>query len=240
MKSKILQELSKNRIEILNEFEAKELLKEHGIACSREVMVEYQEGKKGEEYLIDLKKRGMPQYPVFLKVVSRDIWSKTDARAMKKVESDKDAAEAIDGILKNAREYRRQARIQGILASEDVSGPEIREMFLGSIINPQFGHIVSLGFGGIFVEVYRDVEFRVVPLLESDVYSMIHHLKAKEILGEFRGTRPANLKSLVETAIKLSKMIEENPEIDVIDVNPILVSPEKSIVVDAKIKLSLA
>lgn len=210
MKSHVLQRLSKNGITILNEFEAKALLKEYGITCCREVMVGYQEGKRVQEYFSNFKKQVMPQYPVFLKVVSRDIWSKTNARVVKKVASDKDLVETVDEILKNAREYDSQARIQGLLASEDVSGPENREIFLGAIVSPQFGQVVSLGPGGVFVEVYKDVEFRVVPLCESDVISMVNRLKGKRIIGEFRGMRPVNLKSLVEATLRFSKMIEEN------------------------------
>lgn len=239
MKSKILQELSNKRREILNEHEARQVLEEYGISCPKEVMVEYKEGKKGGDYLSDLKKMGScPGYPAYLKIVSRDITSKTDAKAVKRVTSDEEAKDAIDAIIKNAKSYKEGVKIQGILMSEDVSADETREVFLGSTVNEQFGHVISLGFGGIHVAVYKDVEFRVIPIEESDVYRMIDTLKGKEMLGKFRGMRPVNMDLLVKTTLKLSKMIEENPEIIELDINPLLVGPDRVVAVDTLIRIS--
>lgn len=239
MKSKILQELSNKRREILNEHEARQVLEEYGISCPKEVMVEYKEGKKGGDYLSDLKKMGnYPGYPAYLKIVSRDITSKTDAKAVKRVTSDEEAADTIDTIIRNAKRYKEGVEIQGILVSEDVSTDETREIFLGSTVNEQFGHVISLGFGGIYVAVYKDVEFRVIPIEESDVHRMIATLKGKEMLGKFRGMRPVNMDLLVKTTLKLSKMIEENPEIIELDINPLLVGPDQVVAVDTLIRIS--
>ncbi|MEW6069362.1 MAG: acetate--CoA ligase family protein, partial [Candidatus Thermoplasmatota archaeon] len=219
---------------ILNEYEARSVLQEYGIPCPKEVMIDYEEGKKGEIYLSDFKKmKEWPNYPAYFKIVSREIGSKTNAGAVKRAVSDEEAIAAIDTIVRNAKKYKEGVEIQGILASEDSSSPETREIFLGATVNEQFGHIISLGFGGVYVEVYKDVEFRVVPIKESDVYSMIEHLKGKAILGEFRGMKPANMSLLIETTLKLSKLIEENPEIIELDVNPLLLAPERAAAVDA-------
>lgn len=240
MKSKILEEFSRKGIEILNEYEARSVLQEHGIPCPKEVMVDYEEEKKGENYLSDLKKMDeWPGYPAFFKVTSREIRSKTDAGAVKRVVSDREAAATIDTIIRNAKRYKKGVGIQGILVSEDVSSPETREIFLGATVNEQFGHVISLGFGGIYVEVYKDVEFRVIPIKESDVYSMIKHLKGKAILGEFRGMRPVDMNLLVETTLKLSKMIKENPDIIELDVNPLLVGPERAAAVDTLLRIQV-
>lgn len=239
MKSKILQELSEKGREILNEHEARRVLEEYGIPYPTEVMVEYEEGKKGGDYLSDLKKMGScPGYPAYLKIVSRDITSKTDAKAVKRVTSDEEAKDAIDAIIKNAKSYKEGVKIQGILMSEDVSADETREVFLGSTVNEQFGHVISLGFGGIHVAVYKDVEFRVIPIEESDVYRIIDSLRGKEMLGKFRGMRPVNMDLLVKTTLKLSKMIEENPEIIELDINPLLVGPNRVVAVDTLIRIS--
>ncbi|MFQ6129552.1 MAG: acetate--CoA ligase family protein [Candidatus Hadarchaeaceae archaeon] len=238
MKSKILQELSEKGIEILNEHEAKQVLEEYGIPYPKQVMVEYKEGKKGEDYLSDLKSKGdCPGYPAYLKIVSRDITSKTNAGAIRRVTSDEEATDTIDAIIRNTKRYKEGVKIQGILMSEDVSTNETREIFLGSTVNEQFGHVISLGFGGIYVEIYKDVEFRIIPIKESDVYRMIDALKGKEMLGKFRGMRPVNMDLLVKTTLKLSKMIEENPEIIELDVNPLLVGPDRVVAVDALIRI---
>lgn len=239
MKSKILQELSEKGREILNEHEARRVLEEYGIPYPKEVMVEYKEGKKGEDYLRDFKNMdNCPEYPAYLKIVSRDITSKTDAGAVGRATSDEEAADTIDTIIRNAKRYKEGVEIQGILVSEDVSTDETREIFLGSTVNEQFGHVISLGFGGIYVAVYKDVEFRVLPIEESDVYRMIDTLKGKEMLGKFRGMRPVNMDLLVKTTLKLSKMIEENPEIIELDINPLLVGPDRVVAVDTLIRIS--
>lgn len=237
MESEKLRKLAEDGIEIPNEVEAREVLREYDISCPPEVMAEYEKGKKGEDYLKDLKREGLLEYPLYLKIVSRDITSKTDANAIERVSSDGEAEKAIDRIISNAREYDRKAEIQGILASKDVSN-ETREIILGSTLNNQFGHVISLGFGGIYVEVYRDVEFRVVPINEFDVYSMIDDLKGKKMFEEFRGMKPIDLDSLVETVMEFSQLIEENPEIEEMDVNPLLVGPEGSVAVDTMIRIS--
>jgi acetyltransferase len=239
MKSKILQELSGKGVKILTEVEAGRVFEEYGIPCPKEVMVGYVEGKKGEDYLSELRSMSpFPGYPAYLKIVSRDITSKTDAGAVKRVISDEEAKEAIDTIIGNAKKFKEGAKIEGILMSEDVSTAESREVFLGSVIDEQFGHVISLGFGGIYVTVYKDVEFRMVPIHESDVHSMIESLRGKEMLGEFRGMRPVNMNLLVETTLKLSKLIEENPEIVELDVNPLLAGPDRVVAVDALIRIA--
>jgi len=238
MKSKILRELSAKGMEILSEYEARNVLQEYGIPCPKEVMVSYQSGKKGEEYLSEMKKRdGWPGYPSFFKVISRDIKSATEANAIRRATSDVEAASSIDAIISNAKRYREDVNIEGILASEDVSTHETREMFIGSTVNEQFGHVISLGFGGVYVEVYKDVEFRVVPIKEPDVYSMIEHLRGRELLGAFRRIRPVDMKLLVDTVLKVSKMVEENPEIVELDINPLIVGPDRAVAVDALIRI---
>lgn len=238
MKSETLKKVAEEGIEILNEYEARKVLDEYGIPCPKEIMIEYEEGKEGESYLREFKENGgMPEYPIFLKIVSRDITSKTDAGGIKRVSSDKEAVNAIDEIIENVKEYESEAEIQGILASEDASNGT-REMILGSTVDSQFGHVISIGVGGIYVEVYKDVEFRIVPLEEADVYSMIENLEGKEILGEFRGMKAVDMDSFVETVLKFSNMIEENPEIREIDVNPLLVSSDRTIAVDTLLRLS--
>ncbi len=238
MKSKVLQDLSLKGVEILSEYEARSVLQEYGISCPKEVMVEYKEGRSGVDYLSDLKKMAeWPGYPTFLKVISREIRSAVNAGTIRRVTSDDEAVVAIDMIIGNAKRYKEGVSINGILASQDVSTRETREIFIGAIADEQFDHLISFGFGGIYVEVYRDVEFRVIPIKESDVYSMIKYLKGKEILGAFRDMRPINMELLVDTVLKVSKMVEENPEIVELDINPLIVGPDRAIAVDTLIRI---
>jgi acetyltransferase len=238
MKSKVLQELSSKGLKILNEYDSRRVLQEYGIPSPKEIIIDYKEGKKSESYLSDFKKMGeWPGYPAYFKIVSSEIKSKTNASAVKRAVSDEEAIATIDTIIKNVKKYKQGVKIQGILASEDASSPETREIFLGATVNEQFGHVISLGFGGIYVEIYKDVEFRVIPIKESDIYNMIEHLKGKAILGGFRGMKPVNMSLLVETTLKLSKLIEDNPEIVELDVNPLLVDNERVTAVDTLIRI---
>lgn len=239
MKSKILKELAEKGIEVLNEYEAKRVLDEYGIPCSREVMLEYREDKKGEDYANELKGvADRPKCPAYLKIVSRDVTSKTNAGAVKKVTSPEEIASAISVIIDNVKRYKADAQIQGILVSEDVSTGETREVFLGSTVDEQFGHVISVGFGGVYVELYRDVEFRVLPIEEPDIHGMIDALRGKGMLGEFRGMRPVDMDLLIKTILKLSKLVEENPEIVELDVNPLLAGPDRAVAVDALIRIA--
>ncbi len=230
--------MTEKGITTLNEYEAKEVLREYGIPCPNEHFIEQNEKITDKLSEFKAEKEGL-NYPLFLKVCSRDILHKTDAKVIEKANSDKEIKEKGKKILKKAENYDKSAGLQGILLSEDVSNGNERELFIGSILDSQFGHVISFGLGGISVEVYEDVEFRAVPLEEKDVYSMIENLEGKEILNEFRGKPPVDIDSLTETVLKFSKILEENEKIKEIDVNPLFAGPTGTSAVDALITLSV-
>lgn len=237
MSSKKLEKLAEKGIETLTEYEAKEVLREYGIPCPNEHLIEY-DGKNMEKLSdFQAQKEGL-NYPLFLKVCSRDILHKTDAKGIEKINSDDELKEKGEKALENAKKYDEDAEIQGLLLSEDVSDGNERELFVGSILDDQFGHVISFGIGGISVEVYEDVEFRAVPLEEKDVHNMIENLEGKKILEEFRGKPPVDTDSLVETVLKFSKILEENKKIKEIDVNPLFANPDGTCAVDALITIS--
>jgi acetyltransferase len=238
VKSKILRELYEKGVRILGENDSRKILEEYGISCPKTVVIDYEEGKKAEEYLREFKSsREWPNYPLFLKVVSPDIIHKSDAGVVRRVVSEDEMVMTIEAIIRNAKNYRVGVRISGILASQDVSSPETRELLLGAVYNEHFGHLISLGMGGVFVDVYRDVEFRAIPVTESDVYSMINRLKGRTILGPFRGMRPISMDVLVDATLKLSKMVEENPEIREVDINPFIIGPDRGFAVDVRMRI---
>jgi acetyl-CoA synthetase (ADP-forming) len=238
VKSKALREVYEKGIRVLGESESRKVLEEYGIPCPKTVVIGYDEGKRAEEYLRELKSSSeWPGYPLFLKIVSPDIIHKSDAGVVKRVVSDDEALMAIETIIRNAKKYKADVSINGILASQDVSSPETRELLIGAVYNEHFGHLISLGIGGVLTEVYKDVEFRAIPITESDVYSMVSRLKGRAMLGPFRGMRPINMSVLVYVVLKLSKMIEENPEIREIDINPFIIGPERGFAVDARMRI---
>ncbi len=237
MESKTLKNLFREEITTLTEYESKKVLREYDIPCPSEFLIE--ETENIEDYLSDFRMREKDlSYPIYLKVSSRDILHKTDAGAIAQADSDEELIEKGKNILQNAREYDENAEIQGILLSEDVSSPENRELFIGSMVDDQFGNMISFGIGGIAIEVYEDVEFRAVPLEEKDVYNMIKDLKGKKILEEFRGKPPVDIEELVNTILNFSNLIQENKEIAEMDVNPLFAGPSGTVAGDALIKIS--
>jgi len=238
MESDVLSEYDERGIELLNEYEARQVLREYGIPCPTEVYVGADEFDGGDAFLDRLEAAdGTPPYPLYLKAVSRDISSVSDAGGVRRVTAPEDVPDAVEEVLAGVEEYDPGARLQGVLATEDVSGGA-RELLLGATDDPQFGNVVSLGVGGIYVEVYGDVEFRVVPLSEADARSMIDGLEGREILEEFRGMAPADLDALVDVTVQFSRLVEENPEIREADVNPLMVGPDGVVAADALIRLS--
>jgi acetyl-CoA synthetase (ADP-forming) len=104
--------------------------------------------------------------------------------------------------------------------------------------DPQFGPALMFGLGGIFVEVLKDVSFRIAPLTEYDAREMIQEIKGYPVLTGIRGQKPADINSLVDIILKVSKLVTEHVEIEQLDLNPIFVYQEGAIIVDARIILS--
>lgn len=237
MESETLAALANRGIGRLNEFEARQVLREYDIPCPDEVLLESAEGKAGNEYLDEYQAAmGAPDFPLYLKLASREISSLSDAGGVERVGSNEEFAAAVDRMLERVTAVEPAAAIQGVLAVEDVSH-QARELLLGSTVDPQFGSVVSLGIGGIYVEVYRDVEFRVPPVEAADVRSMLRNLEGRELLDEFRGMPPIDEDALVDAVISFSRLIRENPEIAEADVNPLMARPDGVVAADALLRI---
>lgn len=238
MESDALAAYDDRGIELLNEYEARQVLREYEIPCPTEVFVEADTFDGGAAFADRLAAAdGAPSYPLYLKAVSREVTSTSDAGGVRRVTSAEAVPTAVDEMLARVREYDADATLDGVLATADVAG-DARELLLGATQDPTFGSVVSLGVGGVYVEVYGDVEFRVVPLSEADARSMIEGLEGRAMLDEFRGMPPADLDALVDVAVQFSRLVDENPEIAEADVNPLMVGPDGVVAADALIRLS--
>lgn len=238
MESDVLSEHADEEAGVLNEYEARNVLREYDVPCPTEVLLEYEEGKSPEAYFEECASMDdRPDFPVYVKVLSRDISSMSDAGGIEHATSKESFLNAVENVLSNVQEHDSDAAIEGVLVSADVSG-DTRELLLGATVDPEFGHVVSLGVGGIYVEAYADVEFRTVPLESADVESMIERLDGSAIFEEFRGMDPVDTDAVVDAALKLSTLIEENPEITEIDVNPLMAGPDGVVAADALIGYS--
>ena len=175
-------------------------------------------------------------FPSVLKIISPDILHKSDAGGvMLNLTTPEDVKEAYRKIIQNAEKYNPKAKIHGVLVQKMV--PKGREIIIGVVKDPQFGPAVMFGLGGIFVEVLKDVTFRVTPLKKEDAKAMVKEIKGYPILSGIRGQKPIDFNSLIKALLSVSKLATDHPEIAELDLNPIMAFPNEIAVIDARIIL---
>ncbi|HCA81398.1 MAG TPA: acyl-CoA synthetase [Bacteroidetes bacterium] len=177
-------------------------------------------------------------FPVVMKVVSDDIIHKFDVKGvLLDIRSAEAAGDAYDTILRNIAAAKPDAKIKGILIQKMVTRGE--EVILGVKRDPSFGAVIMFGLGGLFVEVFKDVSFRVAPVGPRAAGGMIREIRAYSMLAGARGKKPRDIKSVEEAIQRLSLLALELPEIKELDINPLIVNDEGSgcYVADARIML---
>ena len=226
--SKIFAEVRKDKRKSLLETEAKTVCMECGIPVTLFKLA------KNETEAVDLaEKMG---FPVVLKIVSPDIIHKSDVGGVViDLKNAENVKKAYKQILHNVRKYKSDARIVGILVQE-MAEPST-EVIVGAIKDPQFGPSIMFGLGGIFVEVLKDVTFRVAPVAEDEAREMITEVKAYPLLKGYRNTPPADIDAIVKILLSTSKLVMEYQEINELDLNPIMVYEKGAKTVDARIIL---
>ncbi len=176
-------------------------------------------------------------YPLAMKIVSPDIIHKSDAGGIKLNLSNRDeVAAAFNGIMKNAKKVAPPERIVGVLLSP-MAAPG-QECIIGMIRDAQFGPVIMFGLGGIFVEVLKDVSFRVAPLADEDIDEMIREIKGYKILTGVRGEKPKDIEAIKGVLAKLSEIAINNPEITEIDLNPVIVREKGLSIVDSRVLIA--
>ena len=211
---KILDNAKKQKRSALLEEEGQEILRAYGFPLPASKLA-----KSKKEAVAASKKIG---YPVVLKIASPQIIHKSDAGGVKvNLQNAKDVENAFDTIIKNAKKYNKKADIKGVLVVEMVKGG--KEMIIGSKLEPGFGPVVMLGMGGIYVEVLKDVTFKLAPMTNVEADHMISSIKTKKILEGVRGEKPSDIKKLSECIQRLSQLVSDFNEIKELDMNPVLV-----------------
>ena len=164
-------------------------------------------------------------YPVVMKIVSPQIIHKSDAGG---VIVGPDNREAVTGafttIVDNARRFNPEAEINGVLVQR--LAPKGQEVILGMTRYPIFGPLIMFGFGGIFVEVFQDVAFRLAPLTRNGARNMVRSIKGHKLLSGFRGAPKTDIGTIERMLVGLSDLVLDHPEIKELDINPLLVHPE--------------
>jgi acyl-CoA synthetase (NDP forming) len=222
----IFDRVKKEGRSILTEFESKRILKQAGLP-----VVETKLAKTQKEAVTISQKIG---FPVVLKIVSPDVIHKTDSGGVKlSVNGVAHVKKAYDEILKKIRKQYPKALLHGISVQKMVEPGT--EVIVGVSKDPQFGPVVMFGLGGIFVELFKDVSFRVIPVERKDAQEMIKEIKGYPLLQGYRGKEPADISSLVNIILKISNFIERNPQIKELELNPIVAYPKRAVAVDARI-----
>jgi acetate---CoA ligase (ADP-forming) len=180
------------------------------------------------------KKIGLP---VAMKIVSPDVVHKIDIGAVKlDLNTDQEVGGAFDEILRNVKASTPSARIEGVLLQNYVTGGT--ETIIGIHRDPKFGPLLMFGLGGIYVEVYRDVSFRLAPIRELGAKNMIQQIRGGKILEGFRGQPPRDIEAVAECIERLSQLAMDLEEVQELDVNPLLVFQKGCKAVDARVIIS--
>ena len=215
----------------LTEIEAKQVFSAYGMPVTSTEL-----SKSEDEAVVLAKKIG---FPVVMKIVSPDILHKSDAGGVKvNLKDEAGVRDAFKTIMKNAKAYKANADIHGVAVQE--MAPWGTEVILGSVNDPTFGPTMMFGLGGIFVEVLKDVTFRVAPVADTQARRMLDEIRGAPILAGVRGEAPRDRQALAEVICQYSSMIIDlKDEIAESDANPVLVYEDGSglKVVDARIIL---
>ncbi|MBR0567064.1 acetate--CoA ligase family protein [Azoarcus sp. L1K30] len=211
----------------LFEFEAKTLLRAHGVDVAPEVVV-----RSADELPAVAAQFG--DQALVMKVVSKDILHKSDAGGVKlNLHGEADLRQAFDRIMSSCRAYDPNADIRGALVTP--MAKKGTEVIIGVSRDPIFGPVLMFGLGGIFVEILKDVAFRAIPLSQHDAESMVDQLKARKVLEGARGEPPADKAALVDLLLKVSGIVSAYPQISELDLNPVIAYPEGYAAVDARV-----
>ena len=213
----------------LTESEAKQVLDLAGVSVTREFLA-----TNAEEAVTNAESMG---YPVVLKVVSPDILHKTEAGGVRLgISSAAEVRQAYEEIVGAAVAYKADARIDGVSVQEMVTGGV--ETLVGVANRPPFGPTIAFGLGGVFVELMKDITFRLAPLSEQGASQMIDEIKGIALLDGYRGQPACDKESLTKAIARLSDLaVEFSGEIEELDINPLIVKPDGVIALDALITL---
>ena len=212
----------------LTEIEAKELLKKAGIS-----VVDTKLATSKEEAIAISQQMG---FPVALKIASPDVVHKTDAGGVQLgLATAEQVGKAYDDILAAIKKAYPDASLQGV-AVQQMARTGV-EVIIGMSKDAQFGPVIMFGLGGVLVEILKDVSFRIVPLAKRDAREMIKEIKGYPQLEGYRGQEPVDVANLEELILKVSSFVEQHPELDELDLNPVFAYSDGAVAVDARVIL---
>ena len=180
-------------------------------------------------------------YPVVMKMTSKTTSHKTDVGGVRvNIQSEAQLRAEYKDLIAKLEKRGLLDGLEGVIIQEMVKGN--REMVCGIATDPQYGPMMMFGLGGVFIEVMKDVTFRIAPLTDIDAKEMIKSVKAYKLLEGARGTKPAQMEQIEETLLRLSQLVNDFKFIDELDINPLLISEKtgEGIAVDGRIKVRMS
>ena len=221
-------ELTSRGQAVLTEDESKALLDAYGIPATRTAPA--QTPADAVRLAAELG------YPVVLKVLSPQITHKTEVDGVAlDLSNDDDVRRAFERIVRTARERRPDAEVQGVTVQRMVSFARGMELILGAKTDPVFGPVIMVGQGGVAAELLEDHALELPPLDETLARRMLTSLRSWPLLAGYRGRAPLAVDRLIEVLIRFSYLIAELPEVAEIDINPLVVTPDEVIAIDARV-----
>ncbi|MBN2616391.1 MAG: bifunctional acetate--CoA ligase family protein/GNAT family N-acetyltransferase [Bacteroidales bacterium] len=213
---------------ILSENDSKSLLHDYGISGTRPQLAANE-----EEAVTLAREKG---YPIVLKIQSPDVTHKTDVDGvMLNIDSDDMVRHAYRGLIKNFKKHAPEAHLEGITVQKMADTRHAVELIVGFKKEKMFGTVMLVGTGGVNAELFNDQRLEFPPLNERLARQMIQSLKIYPLLEGYRGSPPKNIDKLVEVLIRLSYLAADYPEIEELDINPLIVTPDQVLALDARI-----
>jgi len=198
----------------LGDAESREIMEAYGLRIPRSVLA-----KTADEAVSAAEAIG---YPVVMKIASPDILHKSDIGGVRlNVRDAEQVRDLFDLLIYRAQRYMADARIWGVLVQEMVSRG--KEVIIGVNRDPQFGPLLMFGLGGIYVEVLKDVTFRIAPVSRQEAAEMIDEIRSYHLLRGVRGEKPSDLKAIADAILRISQLVMDFPEIVEMDINPLMV-----------------
>jgi acetate---CoA ligase (ADP-forming) len=205
-----------NRLEI-GDAEAREILEAYGIPQPKSMLC-----RNVDEAVAFAEEVG---YPVVMKISSPDILHKTDVGGVRlNVTGASEVRDSFDLLIYRAQKFMPKAQIWGCLVQQQVRGG--KEVILGMNRDPQFGPLVMFGLGGIYVEVLKDVAFRIAPFSKIEAEELVKEIRSYKLLKGVRRQAPSDINALVDTLLRISQLVVDFPEIVEMDINPLMVFEE--------------
>lgn len=167
-------------------------------------------------------------FPVVMKIVSPQIYHKTDAGGLRiDVQNEESVKKAWDDILASVKKYNSKAKVEGITVEPMV--PIGKEIIIGAKKDPQFGHMIMFGLGGIYVEILKDVTFRIAPVAQEEAVKMIEEIKTIELLRGARGEKPVDIRAIAKVIESVGNIVTDYPQIQEFEINPLIACPSRGV-----------